>query len=146
MRIVTLAGMLLFALVVGAQARRITPGFIFTATLHSESGSTATMTWHTHRHCSQFNVFSFYCRGRWTCEGAACPGRRGYLVYIFDRLRYDTVMFESRRGPTCFTLVYPSSEPPRSQPPYDWRYWCSLPNTNTQVDAGSVHVEWNLAP
>jgi hypothetical protein len=147
MRIATLVVILVLTLTLSAQAQRYSPGLSFTASLQSETtGSTATMIWQTYRRCDQFNVFSFLCLGKWRCEGAACPGRHGRLQYIFDRSRYDQVYISvsGRPGLLCVTYPMSSPEPLPGQPPFDWRYFCNQDTAANQVDAGTVHVEWNL--
>jgi len=105
MRLRMIGYVLVSLLAVPAQGRRLTPGVAFTATLQSgTTGATATMTWRTHRNCSQFQLLGFRCVGRWDCEGAACPGRRGFLAFIVDRSRYDKVMLTAGRHTTCLAL------------------------------------------
>src|SRR4029079_3058586 len=90
MRIVALGCLLVFLTAHQTEARRFSPGISFTATLRSEAtGATATMTWTTRNHCGQGPIVfqgrpEFRCAGRWSCDGDACPGRRGRLEFTFD--------------------------------------------------------------
>ena len=130
---------------VGADARRFTPGVAFTAKLKStNTGATATMILHTRPICAQFPVLNFRCQGRWECEGAACPGRRGQLAFIFDRGRYDEVMVLAGRN-VCVMLSEVGPEPPPLQPPFHWRYDCLAGGDSSRpIDSGTVVVEWKF--
>jgi len=58
---------LLLLLAATADARRLTPGVAFMATLQSDAtGATASMTWRTRRTCPQFQLLGFRCLGTWT--------------------------------------------------------------------------------
>jgi hypothetical protein len=128
-----------------AEARRFTPGTAFTATLKSDrTGATATMTWQTRRRCDQLvNVFSFHCLGRWECEGAACPGRRGRLQFRFDSAGYHQAYVLVSDWSSCVSMQEGVESEPR-QLPFRWRYRCFTDDVET--DTGTAEVALKLTP
>jgi hypothetical protein len=129
------------------EARRFSPGAAFTATLQSETtNATATMTWVTSRTCDQGPlVFQFQCLGRWQCDGAACPGRRGRLMFTFDPKGFHDVLLRVSPRSVCSAHFVGAAQGPQS-PPYHWIYQCFTIDPTTQIDSGTAVVELKPAP
>ena len=106
MRLVALGCVLTFLSAFTTEARRVSAGISFTATLQSDAtGSAATMSWTTNSGCTQGLILSgrpkFICAGRWRCEGDACPGRRGNLEFTFDPDGFHDVLLRVSRQSVC---------------------------------------------
>lgn len=128
-----------------ADARRLRPGAVFTASLEREStGATAVMTWTTDRSCVQTGWspagLEVKCRGRWECDGVACPGRRGRLDFFFRPDGFNQVFLRvSRRPVSCTAHHVGDPEPQRL--PYHWYYQCFTLDPTTQIDSGTILVD-----
>ena len=134
MRLPMLGCLLVFLTPLTTEARRLSPGIAFTVTLQSDkTGATATMMWATHRTCSQFQPFEFWCPGRWQCDGAACPRRRGRLALTFEQGGFhEVILFVSRRFSCAAQFVASVA----SNQPYEGSYRCLATDPTTEIDSG----------
>jgi len=145
MRIVALGCLLVFPTAHMTEARRFSSGTSFTATLQSDAtGATATMTWTTRNTCAQGPLVlqgrpEFRCGGRWSCDGDACPGRRGRLEFTFDPGGFHDVLLRISRQIICTAHFVGVVEGPQV-PPYHWFYQCFTLHPTTQIDSGAAVV------
>jgi hypothetical protein len=145
MRLVALGCALVFLSALTTEARRVSAGVSFTATLQSyATGSAATMTWTTKNGCTQGLIVSgrpkFICAGRWRCEGDACPGRRGRLEFAFDPDGFHDVFLRVSRQSVCTARLVGLLPQGPQAPPYHWSYVCFRLHPTTQIDSGAAVV------
>ena len=147
MRVAILGFLLVSLAPLTSEARPFKPGAAFTATLQSDTtGATATMTWRTDRICVQGPLVrsgrpQFVCPGgRWDCDGAACPARRGRLTFLFDPDGlHEATLFVSRRS-LCIAHFVGFGQGPQ-QPPYHWLYQCFTLRPTKEFDSGPAVVD-----